>query len=800
MSSSKVECSKLLATTQGDAETLEKMKTAHTEMETRCVELQNAINQAVRDASKASEKMDSEMHAITSALARSETERLAALDAKLQLEKDTNARTASSEDAWSSQRAIMATELTSKVEALASLEAEKQAIDEALSMMEAEADQISRREDNARERSAKDAEAWVAREAELEASVASKAFECAELRAKMHGVHEAEQTLLDERRTLNGTIAELESRYMSLQEVLVTAEGAALEANGTAEASVAKLQRVESSLRDLESARDTQAADAFGVTDRVLARASAAEARCVELEATLTEAKLSAKQSANNLSDKLDAESSRLADLSVRLEASAADSLLWRTRLEDETALRHSLETEVKEHENTEATLMQHTVTVSNEANERLAEIETAVLSLSPSARAASVEQQVASRVQVVGEAFQEAFQQQLKTVEDQAAKKLAAAEQSRSALEDQVDELARQLQDGSKDDWNTLQQDLTNSLLKTDKESRKRVKAEARANEAWEELSELHESIESTSRTSLAESSHNNLLEDCLRDQIAGLKTKVELVGAVHAQLLVDGHKCSLKIERSAGSDGLQQRSMNLPPRSAVEVWAASTGTELRGASAFGAVTGGLDDDDISPIPRGGGDVSSVDQHTRALLLATREELTELARAKELAEKELRREVKRRRQVEASQNDWENTSVSVADHETQISIAVETAVAESEEKAQQWIMRIQEARSFEREAIEEEREEALAERLSLQSKLSRVMHQLEAFGGSGGSKSRREDKDHVSGAAPVQTSANATGTQLTRAKQSRSPSSTVSGVLLGLVDSDSSSSDSDSS
>ena len=179
-----------------------------------------------------------------------------------------------------------------------------------------------------------------------------------------------------------------------------------------------------------------------------------------------------------------------------------------------------------------------------------------------------------------------------------------------------------------------------------------------------------------------------------------------------MRAQILVDDHRCDIRIERSETDESHRGRS-------ALEMWAETTGTELR--PAFGHSKDRSDD--ISPIPRG--DVSSLGEHTRAQLVGAREQLAELARAKHAIENELRKEQKLRRKAEAAVNDWQNTSVPAVYHQKAVEVAVEAAVAETEEKAQAWILRIATARIAERKAIEDERREALSERDALRAELS---------------------------------------------------------------------------
>ena len=765
----------------------------------RCGDLEAFLSTAEQNASVMGTRADH----LEGTIKRLETETVAAREAQLKVEKDAKAKHFRDEEMWLSERNALAADLSAKVERISEMDAQKQTADATLAALQAELQKMSVFAADTSERNSSEAAAWSAREAELEDSVAAKAIECAELRATMLGVREAESTLLNQRQAIAQNLdqtraanGELEARCTNLQKALDATEASTAEAQSMASASAAELRRVEDALTRLGAEkveRHTQQADADAVTNRVLDRASDAEARCAELEAALIQAELSTQQATGALHNKLAAEARRVAKLSDRLEVSAADSLMWRSRFENEVALREGLQVGVKEHQDAEKALMRQTHAVSDEAHARLAEMEAVVRSTTEQlvvAEQAALDAQRTAGLRQAGLAVQEhhgkvsmasveaevdarveemeaAFQQKLKTAEDQATQKLRAATQARAVLEEQVDELSRQLDGTGKDeqDWLDLERDLTAQMKETDKENRKRKKAEARLNEAWEELSDLHESIEANSRTSFS-STHLSAnmpsqpppLEDCLREQIASLKTKVELVGAVHAQLLVDGHRCDIRIERSSDIDEEDVHASNdssvgrdLPPRSAIEMWAESTGTELR--SAFGD-GGGDPSDDISPIPRG--DPSSVDEHTRALLVSTREELAELTRAKEEAEKELRREVRRRRQAEAAANDWDNTSVSVVDHETAVSMAVEAAVAASEDKAQEWILRIQNARKAERKAIEDEREEALAQRAALQAELS-------VYKNNGSS-------DEVS--MPV-----------------RSPSAGVSGVLSSFVD-----------
>ena len=703
------------------------------DFQARCVNLQRDIRTAEEVVAATNDTLSAQVDHLRLSLSHLQNDKFA----MIQLAADAEAKYVDDREFWFSQHAVLTEELDAKTAALADMETRNQTTAHALAAAKSEIQKLSLRESDAAASHSRHAALWKDRETELRDSIANMALECAELRSEMHGVHQAEEVLLSQRQTLTRNLdqtkvanVKLESQCAELQKSLKLAEQQAADASGAAEASAAELRNVQKTLELLGDGENvnghTQQMDSDAVTDRVLNRATDAEARCAKLEAVLAQAEHSAQQKCAALKEKLVAESCRAEEASRRLDVSVADCLVWRSRFEDETAARAALHQSVHEHQDAERVLMQHTQDANAEANAKLAELEAAlrenagayILNTADRPVTPPQDEAIEKAVALKAEMIERTFQAQLQTVEDVAAQQLSAAEHKMSILQEQIADLTHRLADAQRDDqdWLQLERDFAAQMKQADKESRKRQKAEARLNEAWEELSNLHESVEAASRSSFCSTQHsvpsNPTLQECLRDQIANLKSKGDLIGPVRAQILVDDHRCDIRIERSETDESHRGRS-------ALEMWAETTGTELR--PAFGHSKDRSDD--ISPIPRG--DVSSLGEHTRAQLVGAREQLAELARAKHAIENELRKEQKLRRKAEAAVNGWQNTSVPAVDHQKAVDVAVEAAVAETEEKAQAWILRIATARIAERKAIEDERREALSERDALRAELS---------------------------------------------------------------------------
>ena len=507
-----------------------------------------------------------------------------------------------------------------------------------------------------------------------------------------------------------------------LQGAVDAATASASESAESAAASAGELQRlqhVESELVRLEA--EKQSAE-VAMADAV-ASMEAASAHATRNESEVASAHASAFEAWSSREASLESEVTAKADAMAALQsefhaargameadlASRAEQVSEQAALAEQSAAR-------------ESELRQECASVSSELAEVRASSAEATKSLAQLGQGqdALSEHDLSSRVAVI----EQMFERRLHAVQAKAAEQLAAVRDRERALKAQVGDLLMRAQQAERTDhdFQKLEKDLTDQMLAADRESRHRRRAEARLGEAQEELSELHESIEVNSRTSAT----SNALEDALRQQISTLQSKVDEVGGVTAQLLVDGLTIASTRVTSDGqvsiveqplafpnTDGAEAAARPAQPlRSAVQQWAASTGTELHGA------------EDSAERPR-------PDDDTRVALLACRKEMAALERAKAKAEKELKREIKRRQSAEAKEQAWERqtlsesaVSLTAAEQEAAVNAAVEKAVHQAEEQAHAWITKIQAAREMEKKAIVREREEAANTQRKLEKKL----------------------------------------------------------------------------
>ena len=529
------------------------------------------------------------------------------------------------------------------------------------------------------------------------------------------------QALEGELRERGEELERVSEARAELQGAVDAATASASESAESAAASAGELQRlqhVESELVRLEAEKqsaEVAMADAVASMEAASAHATRNESEVASAHASAFEAWSSREASLESeVTAKADAMAALQSEFDAARGAMEADLASRAEQVSEQEALAEQSAAR-------ESELRQECASVSSELAEVRASSAEATKTLPQQGQDALSEHDLASRVAVI----EQMFERRLHAVQAKAAEQLAAVRDRERALKAQVGDLSMRAEQAERTDhdFQKLEKDLTDQMLAADRELRHRRRAEARLGEAQEELSELHESIEVNSRTSAT----SNALEDALRQQISTLQSKVDEVGGVTAQLLVDGLTIASTRVTSDGQVSIVEQPLAFPNtdgaveaaarsaqplRSAVQQWAASTGTELHGA----------EDSAERPQP---------DDDTRLALQACRKEMAALERAKAKAEKELKREIKRRQSAEAKEQAWERqtlsesaVSLTAAEQEAAVNAAVEKAVHQAEEQAHAWITKIQAAREMEKKAIVREREEAANTQRKLEKKL----------------------------------------------------------------------------